>query len=274
MAGYGLFVDAGYFFQAGWDSTKLCKSTRKDLSIINPEKMLLELCDKASSLADNTKLLRVYWYDAIPGPHLSLEQTQLAKLKGLKLRLGTLNSAGQQKGVDSLIVTDLLELARNKAIEDAVIITGDEDLRIAVEIAQSYGIRVHVLAAGDFTKNVSLQLQMEADSVDTIAGEWFASHLTSTVSDSPVVPSATANKSSSETIDVAANAVINEMLSTMSAQEKSNLKDHFSQSTQVPSDFDGKLIKRTSERLEGIKLSPAECRQIRGHFVTAIKASS
>ena len=60
----------------------------------------------------------------------------MRRLDNVKLRLGQLNSAGQQKGVDSLIVTDLMELARNKAISDAVVVTGDEDIRIAVQIAQ------------------------------------------------------------------------------------------------------------------------------------------
>ena len=46
---------------------------------------------------------------------------------------------GRQKGVDSLIVTDLIELARNHAISDAVLLAGDEELRIGVQIAQSLG---------------------------------------------------------------------------------------------------------------------------------------
>ena len=66
----------------------------------------------------------------------------------MKLRLGQLNSEGQQKGVDSLIVTDLIELARNKAISDAVVLTGDEDIRVGVQIAQSLGVRVHLLGIG------------------------------------------------------------------------------------------------------------------------------
>ena len=63
----------------------------------------------------------------------------------MKLRLGIVNLAGQQKGVDSLIVTDLVELARNHAITDAILLSGDEDLRIGVQIAQSFGVRVHLI---------------------------------------------------------------------------------------------------------------------------------
>ena len=75
--------------------------------------------------------LRVYWYDGVigyKGP--TLQQTDLAHLDNVKLRLGFVNSFGEQKGVDSLIVTDLIELVRNHAISDAVLLSGDEDIRI------------------------------------------------------------------------------------------------------------------------------------------------
>ena len=53
----------------------------------------------------------------------------LARLTDVKVRLGLVNSYGQQKGVDSLIVTDMLTLARNRAMAHCVLLSGDEDLR-------------------------------------------------------------------------------------------------------------------------------------------------
>ena len=47
----------------------------------------------------------------------------------MKVRLGFVNSLGQQKGVDSLIVTDMLTLARNRAVAECVLLSGDEDLK-------------------------------------------------------------------------------------------------------------------------------------------------
>src|SRR3989442_12157084 len=96
---------------------------------------------------------------------MSLEQTTLAHHVGLKLRLGTLNNAGEQKGVDSLIVTDLIELARNGAIADAVLISGDEDLRVAARVAETLGVRVPVPAGGEPSPNVSPTLLMEDKSL-------------------------------------------------------------------------------------------------------------
>jgi hypothetical protein len=76
-----------------------------------------------------------------------------------------LNSQGQQKGVDSLIVTDLIDLARNKALSDALILAGDEDLRVGVQVAQSFGVRVHLLGISPTRGNVSPHLLQEIDSL-------------------------------------------------------------------------------------------------------------
>ena len=63
----------------------------------------------------------------------------------IKVRLGFVNTAGQQKGVDSLIVTDMITLARNRVMCDAVLLSGDEDIRVGVQQAQEFGVRVHLL---------------------------------------------------------------------------------------------------------------------------------
>ena len=79
-----------------------------------------------------------------------------------------MNNAGKQKGVDSLIITDLVELARNRAITDAVLLAGDEDLRIGVSIAQSLGIRIHLVGIEPSRATQSEWLRMEADT----CSEW------------------------------------------------------------------------------------------------------
>lgn len=60
-------------------------------------------------------LLRIYWYDGTStGP--TAQQLTMAHLADVKVRLGFVNSVGEQKGVDSLIVTDMITLARNRGI--------------------------------------------------------------------------------------------------------------------------------------------------------------
>lgn len=72
--------------------------------------------------------LRMYWYDAAPFSGPTEDHQKVALLPNIKLRLGRIKS-GRQKGVDALIYHDLVHLARERAISDAFLVSGDEDLR-------------------------------------------------------------------------------------------------------------------------------------------------
>lgn len=162
-----VFVDAGYVYPQGSSSLsgKEKAKTRDKLTL--DENVIAELLKQQAHTSSNGKeLLRIYWYDAAPSSGPSTDQARIGKLNDVKLRLGQLNSEGQQKGVDSLIVTDLIELARNKAICDALLLTGDEDIRVGVQIAQSLGVRVHLLGFVGPKGNQSISLQQEADTLE------------------------------------------------------------------------------------------------------------
>ena len=135
-----VFVDAGYLYAQGSACLQGSKAKRESLRL-DHAKIVKVMRAYASQVQPSAPLLRIYWYDGTSrGP--TLDHRMLADLDDLKLRLGLINSVGQQKGVDSLLVTDLVELSRNGAICDAVLLGGDEDLRIGVQIAQSFGVRV------------------------------------------------------------------------------------------------------------------------------------
>src|SRR2546428_12180182 len=146
MQRFAIFIDAGYSLATSSQANGGSAVASRNISIRNIPETIATLVSQASRQCENPSLLRIYWYDAIQGPRMSLEQTTLAHHVGLKLRLGTLNNAGEQKGVDSLIVTDLIELARNGAIADAVLISGDEDLRVAGQGVESNCVRGHLPA--------------------------------------------------------------------------------------------------------------------------------
>jgi hypothetical protein len=234
--------------------------------------------DEASKQCENTSLLRIYWYDAVQGPRMSLEQTTLAHHVGLKLRLGSLNNAGEQKGVDSLIVTDLIELARNRGIADAVLVSGDEDLRVAVQVAQTFGVRVHILAVGDPSKNVSTSLQMEADSVASLDKTWLERQIRvhgdgvgdvqASVRSTPVMG---AESDPTRSLERVAEAVADGIIADLQNQDVEALRDHFAAGNQtVPPEFDRRLIAMTAARLSR-RLEAAEMRKVRGVFVGRIR---
>lgn len=272
MDRYAVFVDAGYFFAAGAYSIAGTNVQRRSISLDNPQATIQALCERASNQTTVANLLRVYWYDALTGPHPSLEQSTLAHLAGVKLRLGSLNSAGEQKGVDSLIVTDLIELARNRAITDVVLVSGDEDLRIAVQLAQTYGVRVHVLAVGDAERNVSATLRMEADSLQGLGVSWLQAHLRILPQrvQAPIEPAREADAVAPQTLDDAAMSVSQGLLDEVDEEAKRNLLAHFTTSHTVPPEFDRKLIARTAKAL-GRQLTSLEMRKIRGCFVTRVR---
>ena len=275
MDRHAIFVDAGYFFSAGAQAAQGQQIQRKLISLKAPDKALEALRAIAFSQAGNVPLLRTYWYDAMPGPRLSLEQNNIAMLPYVKLRLGVLNNVGEQKGVDSLIVTDLIDLARNRAIADAVIISGDEDLRIAVQVAQSFGVRVHILAAGEPRNNVSTSLQMEADSVGSLPSKWFIEHfaINAPVAAAPATKQAApAPMDKALSIDEAAEKISMELLGTATEEQLKGLKAHFVSSNSVPPDFDRRLIAKTAVMLAGRKFSGDEMRQIRGVFVKTVRS--
>ncbi len=157
-----VFVDAGYVFAAGSTLIVGEKLPRGGLSL-TPEAAATELAAFATGVS-GLPLLRIYWYDGTStGP--TPQHLALAYQPNIKVRLGIVNRYGEQKGVDSLIVTGLIELAHNRAMADAVVLSGDEDIRVGVLQAQEFGIRVHLLGVEPSRSNQSNYLLQEADTV-------------------------------------------------------------------------------------------------------------
>ena len=159
---YAVFVDAGYLFAQS--SKALAGETlQRDQVDLDMPAVIRKLRITADDRAPDANLLRIYWYDGLVRGNLSPQQEELAFTEDVKLRLGIVTPTGRQKGVDSLIVTDLVELARNGAITDVVMLSGDEDLRIGVQIAQSFGVRVHLIGIQPSRGSQSLTLLQESD---------------------------------------------------------------------------------------------------------------
>jgi uncharacterized LabA/DUF88 family protein len=274
MNRFALFVDAGYFFAGGAEAAFEGKVSRQEFRIDDIEKCLEDLQRYARERCPGHEMLRIYWYDAPPKTGLSIEQANLALQTGMKLRLGVLNNVGEQKGVDSLIVTDLIELARNRAISDAVLLSGDEDVRIGVEVAQSFGLRVHLLGIGNFERNVSRLLKMESDSFKGIDADWCKATFTLGGYGSF---GSSADPAQSKWIEVgeeafgdlesAAKAICEKIVKGKSSTDCAELlKSIEFQNGSIPADIDRGLIASTAKAMGDVYLSPEEKRLIRKTF--------
>lgn len=155
-----LFVDAGYLLA---DGAMAVHGTRHREAVSWDFAGLLQLLSNLGRERTGLPLLRCYWYEATVEGRRSPEHEALADLPGLKLRLGRIRP-GRREGVDAEIQRDLMTLARNRAIADAVLVGGDEDMAPVVAEAQEFGVRVtvvHVAVDGNWT--ISRVLRQECD---------------------------------------------------------------------------------------------------------------
>lgn len=258
-----VFVDAGYLFAASSALLTGSKQPRHEVKL-HAEQAIKELIEAAAKAAPDVRLLRIYWYDGIkPFQGPSPTQTSLSQQPNIKLRLGFINSFGQQKGVDSLIVTDLIDLARNTAISDALILAGDEDLRVGVQVAQTYGVRVHLLGIEPSRGTQSPHLLQEVDSHI----EWSRSVVETVISCTKstvkgLVRPMLDQPSQQAEAGVDFLAVIGTIMVRFDPEQISSIKAHLDSTGSLPRDVDAPLLAQTRHSF-GADLTTDQKRQLR-----------
>jgi hypothetical protein len=268
-----VFVDAGYVFAQGSVLLDGRKRPRSEVTL-DHETAIQVIADFATATAQ-VPLLRVYWYDGTStGP--TPQHLTLAHLQNVKVRLGFVNSVGEQKGVDSLIVTDMITLARNGSISDAVLLSGDEDLRVGVQQAQEFGVRVHLVGIKPSRGSQSLFLLQEADTTH----EWGAAEVSRFLSCKPriiaspdvtSVPREEATRPPVVTVETeigSLDLIAARAAGALAPAERRAVIEAFESEKQLPREIDRKLLTggRTALRRD---LLPAEKKQIRKAFVDA-----
>ncbi|MGH8041862.1 MAG: NYN domain-containing protein [Rudaea sp.] len=266
-----VFVDAGYFYASASELLFGTPLRRGEMRLANAE-FAQYLAHCAETIA-GCPLLRIYWYDGTnsgPTPaHLAM-----AYLDNIKLRLGFVNQSGEQKGVDGLIFSDLTNLARNHAISDALLVAGDEDLRIGVQQAQEHGIRVHLLGVEpkDPSGNQSAALQREADTRRQLDAAALGQFLfrREYVSTSTTIPTAELEPADEDAAHNLARMqeLASEYAATLDATQR-ELILALPERTPLPHELDRELLLRASELL-GRKLEETEKRTLRGALRGAV----
>lgn len=253
-----VFVDAGYLFACGSilvAGEKLPRG-RVELAVPGAIKTLEEFAVRISGLP----LLRTYWYDGTSiGP--TLDHRRLAHTDNVKVRLGFVNQAGEQKGVDSLIVTDMIMLARNRAMSTAVLVTGDEDLRVGVQQAQEFGVRVHLVGIEPARKSQSTLLVQEADQVH----ELHRAEIDKMLAIRSTAPQPAVELEVDESVPLEQRVARSVLIALPEDQVKDLAASLRSGSIDIPRDVDRLLLKTMREAL-GRDLSPDERKSMRQAF--------
>ena len=281
-----VLIDAGYLFAAGSALVSGTGKQPRDTIIFDEKQAVDALKSFAREITGGLGLLRIYWYDGASrktGP--SAEHMRLANTNDTKVRLGLLNAAGEQKGVDSLIVTDMVELARNGAVADVVLMSGDEDVRIGVQLAQSFGVRVHLLGIKPCAGTQSSQLRQEADTCSqwdlSVVGKCISLRPASVamVSNVARVTTAAVMKASAKTAEKAQgvsdaptlDAVVEHLLRELvEAEVEGAAKYMLTNRNNVPHELDSKLLVRCRAAL-GKSLDDASRRYVRSRMRQRIR---
>jgi hypothetical protein len=165
-----VYVDVGYLLASA--ATRVTgTSLRSGVEVAHAD--LIDAIMAQAAESSGLPVLRVNWYDSGGGRGGTpdREQEQIGLLPRVKLRLGRLSHAGEQKGVDLKIGLDLVTHARNNAVDVMFLVSGDDDLTEAVEEAQSHGIEVVLLAVPVISAKphaVSQHLLRAADRLELI----------------------------------------------------------------------------------------------------------
>ena len=264
-----VFVDAGYLYAQG-SAALAGRKLERDAVKLDLAETVTRLCEVSCKRTGDAPLLRIYWYDGLLRGRQSPDQQRLAFTENVKLRLGIVNEAGQQKGVDSLIVTDLVELARNHAITDAVLLSGDEHLRIGVQIAQSFGVRVHLIGIEPSRGSQSHSLLQEADTTT----EWSKPEIGGLMAlnpgfDDPAPTYGSAAGTSVERETTVLKQAVGNFVSSLHSEEL-RVIDRVEEGAMIPSEFDRKLLKMCGDAL-GKELYSNEKFQMRQELRKAVR---
>ena len=265
-----VFVDAGYLFAQGSVELHGEKLTRGELVL--DHKAVVDKLQAFAEQVSGLPLLRIYWYDGTSqGP--TSQHITLAGQANVKIRLGFVNSLGQQKGVDSLIVTDMITLARNRAMAECVLLSGDEDLRVGVQQAQEYGIRVHLLGIKPARGNQSIFLLQEADATY----QWKAPDLGTFMKCSPHERSDARSDALStptpETLSGGTDLLENvarQVAATVPATHVAALIETIRATNMRPREIDAQLL-ATSRRELGRDLNPSQKLEVRNAFLNSLE---
>lgn len=223
---------------------------------LDPQAATRKLKTVAEGLS-GLRLLRIYWYHGSnSGP--TRQHITLAEQPHVKIRLGYVNKAGEQKGVDSLIVTDMITLARNRAMVECVLLSGDEDLRVGVQLAQEYGVRVHLLGIKPARGSQSMSLLQEAD----LAHEWARFDIEHFLHKVPDEEPEQALDSLEQVAKLVADSI--------PANEVADIVRYISETGYRPREIDGSLLAKARESM-GFDLSYSQRLEIRNLFSTALE---
>jgi uncharacterized LabA/DUF88 family protein len=269
-----IFVDAGYLLAAG--GSLVCGTSSRAGFKCDYAGLTAKLADWAEQHnRGRFNCLRTYWYDGAPHGVARGDHELIGGLPYVKVRLGRLLH-GEQKGVDALIYRDLMTLARERAINCAYLLSGDEDLREGVVAAQDMGVQVVLIGIPANRTNQSAALIREADEHVVLQQEHWAEHFAPITREVPVESATSeATDANQEQKTPAEAQTVGRAFAVewVKAASSGNLRDLIQVAPRIPPDIDLALIVEAEKSLGPLCERQDLKRELRAGFWAAIKAA-
>lgn len=152
----------------------------------------------------------------------------------------------------------MVTLAQNKAMNSCVLLAGDEDLRVGVQLTQVQGVRVHLLGIKSAKKSQSDLLRQEADTTH----EWNSSDIKSFLFDIQKLP---ANITSLNEVGAeVANQVPQNMISNILTHSDGEIRIPYEYFKQIM--YWGRLVTKKG------KLDDSQQKEVVNAFISHLKA--
>jgi uncharacterized LabA/DUF88 family protein len=262
-----VFVDAAWVFATA--AGALPESPDRASLRCNYGAFLAEVAKAVGEHAAGQALLRTYWYDAAPSGRPTPEHHRIATQQFVKVRLGKLVSEGRvQKGVDILIYSDLMALARERAISRAYLVAGDEDLREGVSDVQRLGVQVVLVQLpGGGAPNQSLDLVRECDALVELSQEQWLPHFRKREPNDPTV------EGEAEDVIEARRIAAECARKWFERSTPEVVEQTRSTFPRLPRDLDIELLVAAEDRMGSLRGRHDLKSELRGAFWSALKAT-
>lgn len=125
----------------------------------------IDFLNLSREMSQGKEILRTYYYNCLPyqgSPPTTDEKERFSKAQKFfnaleripryEVREGRLAKRGnefEQKGIDTLLSIDLVNLAASGKISDAVLLAGDSDFLPAVKVAKEHGVNIFLYHGRD-----------------------------------------------------------------------------------------------------------------------------
>ncbi len=215
-----------------------------------------------------SSLVGSYWYDTQPDGRHRQQHLELLGSERLIVRLVPYAGHENHDMIEAILAANVFELARNRSVDDVVVVADDASLSVPTMLLQGYGVRVHLVRISSDDDAPALSFEPDSTSV------WGPTVCATFLREGAHSPQPARTLPS--TIDPQVQAMIAEttrgFARSLSEDERTAIRAATTTMRRIPPEHDSQLLFAVSAALSRA-LEPAEKVFMRRRFFEAIESA-